>query len=66
MSRNEWRRGIVTAVYPDRNKVVRTAEVTTNHGKFKRPVSKLAVLDVKSECLKQRTSLEVGMSSIKV
>lgn len=50
MVRNEWRRGIVSKLFPDKKNVVRTVEVSTSTGVLKRPVSKLAVLDVRSEC----------------
>lgn len=51
ITRNDWKRGIISKVFPDKNNVVRTAEVSTSSGVLKRPVSKLARLDVmESEC----------------
>lgn len=46
MARNDWKRGIVCKVFPDKKNIVRTAEVSTSTGIFRTPVSKLAVLDV--------------------
>jgi transposase InsO family protein len=45
--RDVWIRGIVTTVYPGRNGVVRSVEVTTNRGTYHRAVVNLIVLDVK-------------------
>lgn len=46
VSRREWRRGRVQEVYAGKDGVVRRAEVATTTGILKRPVSKLAVLDI--------------------
>jgi len=45
-ARNVWPRGIVTSVFPGKDDQVRVADVKTNLGTFRRPVSKIAVLDV--------------------
>ncbi|XP_073838192.1 uncharacterized protein [Musca autumnalis] len=46
VSRREWRRGRVQDVYLGKDGVVRQADIATSTGVLKRPVSKLAVLDV--------------------
>ncbi|XP_055903018.1 uncharacterized protein LOC129939152 [Eupeodes corollae] len=49
--RSQWLRGKVTETYPGKDGVIRTVEVTTaNKTKFRRPVSRLAVLDVEQHC----------------
>lgn len=48
-SRNEWRRGRIAKIYPGPDGRVRNAEVKTQDGLLRRPVSKLALLDIKDE-----------------
>ena len=47
--RNTWPKGKVTQVYPGRDGQIRTADVTTSFGTYRRSVSKLAKLDVKKD-----------------
>ena len=47
--RNSWPMGRVSQVYPGRDGQVRVADVTTSYGTYRRPVSKLAKLDVEHE-----------------
>ena len=47
LARNVWPRGEVTATYPGADGHVRAADVRTSGGVFRRPVTKLAVLQVK-------------------
>ena len=42
--RNQWKRGIITALYPGKDGRVRVADVRTTTGTYRRPVSKLCVL----------------------
>jgi hypothetical protein len=44
--RNTWERGVVVKVYPDARGHVRSADVRTANGTYKRPTVKLAVLDL--------------------
>ncbi|XP_021957208.1 uncharacterized protein LOC110853263 [Folsomia candida] len=44
--RNTWERVRVEAVYPGKDHKVRVADIRTSKGLYRRPVSKLAVLDV--------------------
>ncbi|XP_062713284.1 uncharacterized protein LOC134290229 [Aedes albopictus] len=44
--RKSWIRGIVTDVYPGADGRIRQAMVETSKGKFRRPVTRLAVLEV--------------------
>ncbi|XP_049866070.1 uncharacterized protein LOC126366823 [Pectinophora gossypiella] len=44
LPRNTWPRGLVVAVYPGADNVVRTVEVRTAGGLLKRPVKKLVLL----------------------
>jgi len=44
--RSVWSRGIIVATFPGKDGQVRVADVKTNLGTFRRPVSKIAVLDV--------------------
>lgn len=48
-SRGEWKRGIVTEVFPAADGQVRSATVKTSAGYLRRPASKLAVLDILGE-----------------
>ncbi|KAL0829301.1 hypothetical protein ABMA28_004105 [Loxostege sticticalis] len=44
LPRNTWPRGVVTAVYPGPDGIVRTADVQTRGGVLRRPTKKLIVL----------------------
>jgi len=44
LKRNSWPRGIIVALHPGRDGVVRVVDVKTNYGIYRRPVSKLCVL----------------------
>ena len=46
MPRGTWPKGVVTAVHPGRDGVTRVVDVRTASGTFRRPVTKIAVLDV--------------------
>ncbi|XP_065368851.1 uncharacterized protein LOC135961283 [Calliphora vicina] len=46
VSRRDWKRGRVVNVFPGSDGVIRRADVQTSSGILKRPVSKLAVLDL--------------------
>jgi len=46
MPRGCWPKGRVTKTYPGTDGLVRVADVLTQWGTFRRPVSKLCVLDV--------------------
>jgi transposase InsO family protein len=47
--RNTWEKGIITAIFPGKDGRVRVAEVRTIRGTYRRPVAKLAVLDVRKD-----------------
>ncbi|XP_061717613.1 uncharacterized protein LOC133525346 [Cydia pomonella] len=49
LPRNVWPRGIVTQVYPGPDGGIRSADVQTRGGVFRRPVTKLAVLPLQQE-----------------
>lgn len=59
-SRNEWRRGRVSTLFPGPDGRVRNVEVTTTAGVLRRPVSKLAVLDVSKNDEPQTVSVHGG------
>ena len=46
LPRNEWTRGRVKEVFPGSDGRVRVAEVTTATGTYRRPATKLRVLEV--------------------
>lgn len=46
--RSHWRRGRVLELFKGKDGIARSANVSTNTGVLKRPVSKLAVLDVEA------------------
>ncbi|XP_023948869.2 uncharacterized protein LOC112053624 [Bicyclus anynana] len=50
MPRGVWPRGIVEAVLPGKDGRVRVVDVRTKSGLLRRPVARVAVLPVKSEC----------------
>ena len=47
--RSQWRRGRVVKLYSGKDGIACTADVNTTGGIFKRPTSKLALLDVSDE-----------------
>ena len=49
LPRGCWPKGIVTNTFPGRDGIVRVAEVKTQFGLFRRPVAKLAKLDVQQK-----------------
>ena len=51
VSRRDWKRGRVIKVFPGSDGVIRRADVQTSSGILRRPVSKLAVLDLDGESL---------------
>lgn len=46
LKRNSWPKGIIQEVYPGKDNQVRSASVRTAYNIYRRPVSKLAVLDI--------------------
>lgn len=48
MPRNQWPKGRVTAVYPGSDGRIRVAEVQTQTGLYRRPVTRLCRLDVRA------------------
>ena len=46
LSRNVWPRGIVKRLHPGKDGIIRVVDVETNMGTFRRPVSKICILDV--------------------
>lgn len=48
LRRNEWKRGIITKVYPSSDGRIRSAQVKTASGVYNRPVSKLAIINTPS------------------
>lgn len=49
--RNIWPKGIVTEVYPAKDKRIRVVDVrTTNGSTLRRPVARLCILDVSGQC----------------
>lgn len=46
LPRNTWPRGVVRALYPGPDGVVRNVDVRTRGGTFLRPVNRLAVLPI--------------------
>ncbi|XP_065195355.1 uncharacterized protein LOC135826682 [Sycon ciliatum] len=49
LPRGSWPKGTITAVYPGTDGHVRVADVKTASGTYRRPVSKICVLDVLNE-----------------
>ena len=47
LMRNTYPKGIVTEVHPGKDGQIRSAEVKTANGLYKRPVAKLAIMDVR-------------------
>lgn len=63
LPRSKWRRGRVLSLRIGPDGVARSAEVNTSSGVLKRPVSKLAVLDVEEdsgECSRGRETIHGG------
>lgn len=59
--RNTWPKGLIAEVYKDKSGIIRSAKVRTDLGTFlTRPVSKLAVLDVRKDLVHQ-VELEVKL-----
>ncbi|XP_075151945.1 uncharacterized protein LOC142225974 [Haematobia irritans] len=50
MPRSQWKRGRVTELFVGKDGVARSALVSTVSGQYRRPISKLAVLDVHDSC----------------
>ncbi|XP_075154343.1 uncharacterized protein LOC142227968 isoform X1 [Haematobia irritans] len=48
MPRSQWKRGRVIELHPGKYGIARSAEVRTDVGVYRRPVSKLAMLDVEN------------------
>lgn len=46
--RGIWPKGVIIAVYPGKDKIVRVADVQTSKGIYRRPLTKLCVLDIDS------------------
>lgn len=44
--RGAWPKGVITAIHPGKDGVVRVADVRTVTGTYRRPVVKLCVLDL--------------------
>lgn len=57
--KNHWPKGIVLATYPSKDGRVRRVTIKTAKGIYHRPVSKLAVLDVRSEDCTSIDDIEV-------
>lgn len=53
--RSCWMKGIVTQVFPGNDDQVRVVEIRTSNGIFKRPVSKVIVLDVTKDSADSKT-----------
>ncbi|UYV84738.1 hypothetical protein LAZ67_X003264 [Cordylochernes scorpioides] len=49
LRRGHWPLGIVERVFPGSDKTVRVAEVKTSAGRYRRPVVRLAKLDLRAE-----------------
>lgn len=47
--RNSWKMGIIIKVTPGKDGKVREVTVRTNTGNYRRPVTRIAVLDVKDK-----------------
>jgi hypothetical protein len=46
--RNTWKKVLITEVHPGKDGVVRAVTVKTSAGELKRPVHKIAILDISS------------------
>lgn len=63
--RNTWPKGIVVEVYKDKVGQVRSARVRTSLGTFlDRPVSKLAILDVRQDDIQPNDDVKLNQGSI--
>jgi len=49
MPRNCWLRGIITATYPGKDGQVRVVDVKSQLGIFRRPATKICVLDITTD-----------------
>ena len=49
--RSQWKRGRVLELYKGKDGVARSAQVSKSAGVYRRPISKLAVLDVKVDVI---------------
>jgi hypothetical protein len=47
LPRNSWPKGIIAELFPGKDGIVRVVTVRTTTGTYRRPVSKICVLDVK-------------------
>jgi hypothetical protein len=47
LPRNSWPKGIIEELFPGKDGIVRVVTVRTTTGTYRRPVSKICVLDVK-------------------
>jgi hypothetical protein len=47
LPRNFWPKGIIEELFPGKDGIVRVVTVRTTTGTYRRPVSKICVLDVK-------------------
>lgn len=60
--RSCWMKGIVTQVFPGKDGQVRVVDIRTINGIFKRPVSKIIVLDVTKDPADSKTPCFTGRS----
>lgn len=59
LPRNTWPRGVVERVYPGPDGIIRSADVRTKGGVFRRPTTKLAVLQVEEAATRLRRGEDV-------
>ncbi|CAG7828712.1 unnamed protein product, partial [Allacma fusca] len=58
--RNTWPKGIVVKVYPGRDGRIRVVDVQTNTGTYRRPCTKIIVLDVLPKESEEKPNLHEG------